>query len=266
MPLRRMQQDLQRYLLIADRSNSDASMQGAIVDAPPLSAADRLAIYRNAYRVRLIEALNTTYPVLHKILGDEDFFTLGESFVDANPSKFRSIRWYGRELADFLATQPPYSDQPILAEIALFDWTLSEVFDAPDAMPIVRAVLQSIDPSTWGQLTFALHPSLRRLQLAWNTVVVWQSTNRDESPPDPEISQQPVQWLLWRQNLSNYYRSMDTIEAAALDAAIDGKNFGDICEVLGKWVPESDVPLRAAGFIGNWTDIGIITGVAGIAE
>ena len=62
-----------------------------------------LDIYRNAYRVRLIEALNETYPVLHAVLGDDDFATLGEEFVAAHPSVHRSIRWYGSELSDFLA-------------------------------------------------------------------------------------------------------------------------------------------------------------------
>jgi hypothetical protein len=262
MPLRQLQQDMQRHLLTADLSNTDASMRGAIIDAPPLPAAERLGIYRTAYRVRLIDALQVTYPVLHKILGDEDFFSLSAAFVDDNPSVYRSIRWYGSELANFLGARTPYSDQPIFAEIALLDWTLSEVFDASDAMPIARAALQSIDPLAWSDLTFKFHPSLHRLQFAWNTVAVWQSMSRDESPPDPEASQHPVQWLLWRQNLSNYYRSMDDSEAAALDAAIRGSNFGDICGTLTKWIPEADVPLRAAGLIGSWTDSGIITALS----
>ena len=61
----------------------------------------RLGIYRDAYRVRLIEALDDIYSVLHKLLGDETFVSLAEMFIAANPSVHRSIRWYGRELADF---------------------------------------------------------------------------------------------------------------------------------------------------------------------
>ena len=52
-----------------------------VLDAPPLPAADRLAIYRNAYQVRLIDALDDTYSILHALLGDETFFALGGAFV-----------------------------------------------------------------------------------------------------------------------------------------------------------------------------------------
>ena len=106
-----------------------------------MPAADRLAIYRNAYQVRLIDALHDTYPILHGLLGDEAWLALGRAYVTAHPSMFRSIRWYGSELADFLANSPLYGDEPILAEVALLEWTLAEVFDAKDAHALNRAAL-----------------------------------------------------------------------------------------------------------------------------
>src|SRR6267378_2459319 len=131
--LRQLQQDLQSHLL-----GEASSISEAIVDAPPLAVADRLGIYRNAYRVRLIEALDDTYPILHAVLGDEVFVALGEAFVTAHPSVHRSIRWYGGELSEFLRQRAPYAEQPILAELALLEWTLAEVFDAADADPTPR--------------------------------------------------------------------------------------------------------------------------------
>src|SRR5271163_3953705 len=114
MQLRQLQFDMQRHLL-----GEESGISADIVDAPPLPAADRLAIYRNAYQVRLIDALDDTYPILHALLGDEMFFALGKGFVAAHPSVHRSIRWYGREFADFLKLNTPYDGQPILAEVAL---------------------------------------------------------------------------------------------------------------------------------------------------
>src|SRR5277367_5751517 len=154
--LRALQRDLQRHLLGVDHTIVEA-----IVDAPPLPTLERLGIYRNAYRVRLIEALDATYPVLHAVLGDEVFSALGEEFVAAHPSVHRSIRWYGRELADFLGQHPPYAEQPILAELALLEWTLSEVFDAADAPPKPRSAFSAIDAAAWSELRFEFHPSLR---------------------------------------------------------------------------------------------------------
>jgi hypothetical protein len=254
--LRQLQRDLQQHLV-----GEPSAIADAIVDAPPLAVDERLGIYRNAYSVRLIEALDDTYPVLHAVLGDEDFAALGEEFIATHPSVHRSIRWYGSELAEFLKRCPPFAGQPIFAELALLEWTLAAVFDSADALPVQRAALAAVDASAWGDLQFKFHPSLRRLHLQWNTAAVWQSMSRDETPPDPACGEHPVPWLLWRQNLQNYFRSMAPDEAAALDSALRGDTFGEICAALADWLPEDEIPLRAASLLSLWADSGIIIAV-----
>ena len=254
--LRRLQSDLQNHLL-----NQDSAIAHAIVDSPPLAVADRLAIYADGYRARLIEALDDTYPLLHRLLGDEDFMALGEAFVAAHPSVHRSIRWYGRELAEFLAHTPPHAGQPILAELAQLEWTLAEVFDAPNAEPVSRAAFATIDPAAWSELRFQFHPSLRRLHLRWNAAAAWKALNSEDTPPHPECSEHAVPWLLWRQDLQNYFRSLGADEAVALDCALEGHSFGEMCQAMTECLPEEEIPLRAAGLLGLWADSGIIVAV-----
>jgi Putative DNA-binding domain len=254
--LRKLQLDMQSYLLGADNRIADA-----IVDAPPLPPGERLAIYRNGYRVRLLDALDATYPILHAVLGDDDFVAAGEAFIASLPSVHRSIRWYGSELPQFLADSAPYSDQPIFAELAQLEWTLSEVFDSADVPSVTRADLAGVDPMAWSGLTLEFHPSLRRLQFEWNTVAVWQDMSRGEMPANPTPSERPVPWLLWRQDLQNYFRSLTPDEEAALGAAHDGCTFGDMCEVLAEWLPQEEIPLRAATLFGVWADSGILTAI-----
>jgi hypothetical protein len=257
MRLRELQRELQTHLL-----GGPSAIFDAVVDAPPLPIAERLGIYGNAYRVRLIDALADTYPILQAVLGGEEFVALGEEFVAAHSSIHRSIRWYGGELADFLGGTPPYAGQPILAELASLEWTLAEVFDAADAEPTPRAAFSAVEPSEWGGLRFEFHPSVRRLQFRWNTAAVWQAMSREETLPDPACTEQSLPWLLWRQNLQNYFRSMTADEAAALDSALHGATFGEICEALAEWLPPEEIPLRAAGLLGTWADSGIIVGLA----
>jgi hypothetical protein len=257
MRLLELQRELQRDLLGAASAIADA-----IVDAPPLPVQARLGIYRHAYRARLIEALDESYPILYWVLGDESFERLGTRFVESHPSAHRSIRWYGRELPDFLEATVPFADQPILAEIARFEWTLSEVFDAADAGVVDRAALQAIDPERWATLSLGFHPSLRRLTLAWNTVAVWQAGSAERDAPAPGLSPAPVPWLLWRQNFKSYYRSLDAIERAALDAAVAGGTFAEICEALAAQLPDAAVPLRAATLIALWVDGGLVASLS----
>jgi hypothetical protein len=160
-----------------------------------------------------------------------------------------------------LSRTPPQAEQPILAELAQLEWTLAEVFDAPDAGPQTRAAFAAVDPSAWSELRFEFHPSLRRLPLRWNTAAAWHSLNNEQTPPYPECEEHAVPWLLWRQGLQNYFRSMPADEALALDCALRGHSFGEICEALTERLPEEEIPLRAAGLLGAWADSGIIVAI-----
>ena len=113
----------------------------------------------------------------------------------------------------------------------------------------------------WGSLILAFHPSLRRLCFSWNSAAVWKAMSLDETPPPPELAAAPLPWLLWRQGLQNYFRSLSAVESAALDAAQAGGNFAQICESLGALMPEEDIPTAAASLLGAWADSGIIVGI-----
>ncbi len=258
MDLRRLQREMQSRLL-----GGESVIEVHIADTPPLTTDARLGIYRHAYVTRLIEALREYYPVLRQILGDEDFEALGTAFVRARPSVHRSIRWYGREVAAFLREEPPFAEQPILAEIATFEWQLAESFDSADAGVLSRAALAGVEPAEWADLTFRFHPSVRRLTLEWNTVAVWKASSAEQAPPAPERSADTVQWLIWRRNLENYYRSLDSVEVTALDAALEGGNFAQVCAALAQQLPDEEVPLRAASLIAIWLDGGLLTGLGG---
>lgn len=254
--LRQLQREMQCGLLGEERA-----IEAHIADTPPLTKEARLGIYRHAYVSRLIEALREYYPVLYQVLGDEDFEALGAGFVRAHPSVHRSIRWYGRELAAFLHAEPPFAEQPILAEIASFEWRLAESFDSADTDILGRGAVASLEPGEWADLAFRFHPSVQHLTLEWNTVAVWKALSAEESPPAPERSADAVEWLIWRRDLENYFRSIDSVEAAALDAALAGRNFAQICGALALELREDEVPLRAASLIATWLDSGLLSGL-----
>jgi hypothetical protein len=54
---------------------------------------------------------------------------------------------------------------------------------------------------------------------------------------------------------------MTSVESAALDAALRGLSFGEICEELSACLPAEEVPAAAAGLLGTWADSGIIIGL-----
>jgi hypothetical protein len=55
---------------------------------------------------------------------------------------------------------------------------------------------------------------------------------------------------------------MPADESAALDLGVSGANFAEICQALAEWLPDDEIPLRAASLLGTWADSGIIVGIA----
>jgi hypothetical protein len=248
-------EDFQAHVL-----HGDPGIEQHVRGTERVPVATRLAIYRDAYGARLIEALATAYPVLAELLGEHDFDELGAAYVQAHDSPFFSIRHYGHELPGFLATHPRYAAAPVLSELARWEWTLAEVFDAADGEPIDADTLAQIPPESWAELRFTWHPALRRLQLAWNAPQIWKAASSGDERPAPRLEPAPVEWLLWRCNLKTYFRSLSTAESAALDAARHDGSFGELCELLSRYVEAAQAPAQAAAFLRTWLAAGLILG------
>ncbi len=254
--LARLQEGFFRCLVDGDRA-----FEESILGTERVGAALRLNIYSNAYRLRLLEALADAYPSVHTLLGDERFQALGLAYVDAWPSQHFSIRWFGHRLSRFLAESPDYRDTPVLAEMAAFEWALRDAFDAADTPVLDLDGLRRIEPEAWAGLGMRFHPSMRRLDLAWNVPQLWSAIDSGDSPTAPACHDYPIGWVIWRRGLQTYFRSLDVDEAHALDAGANGETFGVICDGLTEWVDELNAPQRAAGMVSRWAEDGLIASV-----
>jgi len=255
--LPQIQGDFQTYLLTGD----SAAIETQVLGTERVPVATRLSIYGDGYCSRLIEALEANFPVLSELLGEADFAALGTAYVRSHDSPFFSIRYYGNALADFLANDSQYAGAPVLAELARWEWAMTEVFDAADADPIGVEALSRVAPERWAGLRFEWHPSVRRLALAWNAPQTWKAVSDHTEPPEVTLDAEPVEWLLWRQDLRTYFRSLQSAEAVALDAAREGQPFGELCALLCAQLGEAQAPARAAGFLREWVGSGLITAV-----
>jgi hypothetical protein len=251
--LGKLQAAFQEFIL-----NDDPAVRAEIVGTERVDAQTRLGIYANAYRLRLLEALDTDYPGLHRIAGDEEFERMGRAYIDTHPSTFRSLRWFGDRMNEFLQNTPPWRDYPVFAEMAAFEWAMSDAFDAADARPASVEHMATVAPDAWPVLRFTAHDSLRRLDLRWNVPTVWKAIDAGHEPPALEEAEHPVAWLIWRRDLRTYFRSLDVAEAWALDAMLAGETFSGICEGLTEWIDATNVPMHAAGLLKRWLADGLI--------
>jgi hypothetical protein len=132
------------------------------------------------------------------------------------------------------------------------------VFDAADAAPLEAAALARVAPGEWAGLRFTLHPSVRRLALEWNAPQLWKALTDGEERPELRVVAEPVEWLLWRQDLKSYFRSLEPTEALVLDAARAGATFGELCERLAAVHGAERAPGEAATLLAGWVAAGLL--------
>ncbi len=109
------------------------------------------------------------YPALQALLGAEEFAALASAYAESRPPSHYSIRWAGAGLAEFLR------DRPDLADLARFERTLSEAFDAADATPLTAEALAGLPAERWPELRLFFHSSLRCLALHHNAPELWHA-------------------------------------------------------------------------------------------
>ncbi|KTD64596.1 DNA-binding domain-containing protein [Legionella shakespearei] len=247
-----LQEQLQHFIM----SGHSAIMEH-IVPTERIGVADRLAIYSDAYTLRLTESLSTSFPALHLYYGTEEFNRLCRTYIDNYPSSCHSIRWYGDALAEFIKKN---TDKSHLAELADFEWRMTLAFDAADDPVLTIEEMAGVPPESWAEMYFIPHGSVQRLNYFWNVIPVWQSLVHDNDLPEWNEHPNPVPWILWRspEQLIQFY-SMAEEEAGALDAVIQGMSFATLCEGLCQWMAPEDVGMKAASYLKNWIQNGILS-------
>ena len=256
-PLLKLEQDFKDCML-----DNRLDMRGQVVGNARAGAEERVKVYVDGYRLRLLEVMEDNFTGLHTLVGDEEFDRLGRAYIDAHPSTHPSVRWFSKKLEAFLRATPPYDTHPYLAEMAAFEWAQGLVFDAADDPVADMQALASVAPEAWAGLRFRFHASLRRLELVWNVPQAWVSMDVGDAPPELVAAESPASWVLWRADLTTRWRSLGEDEAWVLDAAREGRSFAELCEGLCRWHEATDVALKAASFLKLWFSDGLISRIS----
>ena len=317
----------QRQFLDHVRGVSDAAPD--LADGP-VPAALGLAVYVNAYRARLREALAADHPRLAAHLGDERWLALCDAYIDAHPSTARSLRTFGDRLPGFVeragsvgaalaAIEPLRVDEPklsrlkslpqktalgsevasvgaasaatarpesnrqlegatsiawnesgasaarrtsdaiaLLAELARFERTLLDAFDAADADRLDWRTFEALPADDWPGLRLILHPSLRHLPTHTRAVAEWQSLG-ETGEGDAVMDVVPAAVFVWRDaERVTRFRAFDADEEAALVGLMTGHDFASVCEEQVAFHDAAAIPSRVIGWLRAWVDDGLM--------
>ncbi len=256
MKLAALQSNFQNYLLEnASPTSSLPHMQflEAMVNDKQVGIQKRLNIYHHAYRARMVEALATVYPNLMQWLGCEAFNQTVIAYLGQHPSTFRNLRWFGDHMADYIGETMP--EDIFAADLARFEWALSIAFDAADEPVLSLEALGQIPPEQWSSLCFDWNPAVQVFSAQTNVIPAWQALDAGEAP---EVTSQSTRYIVWRQDMMSYFKTLDEQEEKAIKFMMDGHSFGDLCDALAAFIGEDQAMPTAASYLSEWLTAGML--------
>jgi hypothetical protein len=227
LPLRELQARFAAAL--APTAAPDPALLALVRADGTLTPADRVEIYADMYRARLVDVLREDFPRTRVLLGDSAFVALAERYLIRYPSTHPSVRYVGARFADFVTGQA--AGPPWLADLARLEWARVEVFDAPDAEPLRLADLQTVAPADWPALRLRLVPACRVVASPWPIHEIWTAGDADSGQRAPEAPRASVV-RVWREGFSVSHAAMGDAERRAFASLQRGEPFASLCAAL----------------------------------
>lgn len=177
-----------------DEADAAAARFAQYVDGDGLAPAARVEVYRNNVLAMFEGALERTYPVLRRRVGDGYFRGLARAYRDAHPSRSGDLHWVGSSFPAWLASYLSGGEYAWLADLARLEWACEEAQVAGQSAPLEPAALARVAPDELGDARLVLQASVRLVESAYPVWSVWRENQPDApgAPVDFSIGPQRV--------------------------------------------------------------------------
>lgn len=206
--LREIQAGFRAALLDGDEREAASTVHGDGLDA-----AARLAVYRHHVLSTLTAALESTYPVVVRLVDPRFFRYAANEYIRRHPPIRPCLFEYGDTFGDFLAGFAPARPLGYLPDVARLEWAMNVALHAPDATPVDPGGLQ---PAS----AVALHPSVTVLSSPWPIDEIWRANQPDAGDDVVDLDAGPARLQVWRRDDDEVVFRPLSVGALALRLAI----------------------------------------------
>ena len=207
MPTLRELQAGVRAALLGD----DESAAVALVRADGLAASARLAVYRHHVFTSLTAVLESTYPVVARLVDPRFFRYVAHRYIRNHPPTSPCLFEYGATLPAFLEGFAPSRHLAYLPDVARLEWALNAALHAPEPPPIEpEALLARAD--------VGMHPSVTVLQSSWPVDAIWRSNQPGADVAVVDLTTGGVRLQIWRIGEEVAFRPLSRAGFAFRDA------------------------------------------------
>lgn len=266
LELRALQRELYKAITDPERVSREsakpleAPLAGVIRSDQRLPADARVKIYADAYLSRLLQCLREDFPATLAVVGEERFGALVADYLAACPPNRPSVSYVGRFLDEFLHRHPFAERWPFVADLAKLEWTIIEVFQAPDGKTLDPEAMRAIAPEEWPTVTLRAHPALRLIECDFVVTDVLRAVQAGGAWAEPGRRETSV--MVWRSGGSVCYRELDGgAEAAGLGLVMVGATMAAVCEAVLAECEGADPVSEIDRLLRRWLAEGVLGAV-----
>lgn len=189
-----------------------------------------LQVYRANGQALAERALGAAYPVLARLIGDENFAPLARHFWVRHPPLRGDMACWGDALGDFIDASVQLADEPYLGDVARLEWLMHRAGSATDVAADLSsfALLTAGDP---GQVTLTLGAGVALLASPYPVVSI-VNAHLLGSPSLEQAGQMLAEGcaehaLVWRQGFRPCVRVSTAVENRLLGQLMAGQSLLD---------------------------------------
>ena len=218
--------------------------------ANTVAPASRLAVYRDGYMERLINAVMADYPALTHFMGRDALVMAVRAFVNAQPSQWWDLNQYPVRFASFFSAT--HKDAQAIA-IAQLESAIAEVFWMEESAALEPATLATQAESGLEYLQFIPRRAARLLALACAANDYLQAFRNGAQTMAME--EQPEYIMVVRHHNEVRRVMLESSEYLLLKTLIEGTALGDALEAVNDETMAEKLPL----YIARWLEYGFFT-------
>ncbi len=240
--LRELQADIRAVML----GGAERAAAGIVRD-DGLDGSARLGIYRHHVLTSLTAALESTYPVVARLVDPRFFRFAADQYVRRHPPASPCLFEYGSGFGDFLEGFEPCRHLAYLPDVARLEWAMNVALHAPDAAPIGSEALRAGAPA-------ALDPALTLLASPWPIDAIWRANQPDSAGERVDLDAGGARLQVWRAGDDVEYRRLSAGAFALREALHRTGALEEAAAAAIAAEPEADLP----GLLRELLDEGVL--------
>jgi hypothetical protein len=198
----------------------------ALIAGPRARAERQFGVYADTVQGNFRDALQSTYPAVRRLVGEDYFHQTAREFQRHHPSRSGDLLHCGQRFPNFLAQLHPDDGFTYLADVARLEWLIQESLLAAEHAPLNLASLARVPPAAYDGLRFELHPTLRLFESRYPALAIWEvNVGSDAEPPTIDLRSGADLIAIVRHRLQLQFHRLSAGEHCFLHAFARGECF-----------------------------------------